>query len=53
MGLRYKFGLGLICMAVLIWVASAEITQVCSAFFGFVKDLLLFLFGIDCFVNSV
>ncbi|XP_022982169.1 thiamine-repressible mitochondrial transport protein THI74-like isoform X3 [Cucurbita maxima] len=27
MGLRYKFGLGLICMAVLIWVASAEITQ--------------------------
>ncbi|KAG6608315.1 hypothetical protein SDJN03_01657, partial [Cucurbita argyrosperma subsp. sororia] len=27
MGLRYKFGLGLIGMAVLIWVASAEITQ--------------------------
>ncbi|KAL0545438.1 hypothetical protein IC582_015322 [Cucumis melo] len=27
MGCKYKIGLGLICTAVLIWVASAEITQ--------------------------
>lgn len=51
MGWRYKTGLLLIAAVVIIWVTSAEVTQVSSLSFKFFKGfesefMMLFLFSI-------